>query len=287
MAEEGNRMKTIYDRLSSKGLFVAGAILLLFSLYKIGAYWLDGYENGKTYAEIKKVYYEQPAVVPLSVRNVPFVLAVPAEPFASQSESAAVAEKTFNPRFTELVKRNADIVGWIKIKDTRIDYPVTQAENNEYYLEHDVNGNENAAGSIFMDYRNEVDGSNAGRHYILYGHDMKNKTMFADLLGYESRWNFENKATIEFDTIYGDGKWVIFSAYTTDSSFDYIRTEFSTDEKFQTFVDTVKNKSLHASEVEVTSGDVILTLSTCSSAFDDARFVVHAKLVDSTGSSGE
>ncbi|WP_115991706.1 class B sortase [Cohnella lupini] len=266
-------MKTIYAKWSGKALFAAGAVVLLFSLYKMGAYWLDGYENGKTYSEIKEVYYEQPATAPLSVRTESALTIESAEP---RLEPAVMDSRTFNPRFTELVKRNKDIVGWVKIGDTRIDYPVTQAEDNEYYLGHDVNGNENAAGSIFMDYRNEVGGS--GRHYILYGHDMKNKTMFADLLGYESRWNFENKPTIEFDTIYGDGTWIIFSAYTTDSSFDYIRTDFSSDAEFRTFLNTVKKKSLHESGVEVTADDVVLTLSTCSSAFDDARFVVHAKL---------
>ncbi|BBI31687.1 SrtB family sortase [Cohnella abietis] len=256
-------------------MFAVGAIVLLFSMVKVGAYLQDGYKNRKTYAEIRNVYYEPVRVQQLSS------LPKPSEPIAQPQPSTAPLEKKFNVRFTDLVKRNEDIVGWITIEGTRIDYPVTQGEDNEFYLEHDVNKEENVAGSIFMDYRNNVGGFN--RNFIIYGHDMKNKTMFADLVGYESRWNFENKATIEFDTIYGTGKWIIFSAYTTDSSFDYIKTDFASDEEYGAFLNEVKEKSLHHSDVEVSSKDTILTLSTCSSAFENARFVVHAKLIDQNG----
>jgi sortase B len=249
------------------GLLIVGALVFLFSTYKVIFYLLDGYENKKTYAEIRNFYYEEPVARPTSLDKLPEQTPLP----------LIAVEKKVNAKFTNLLKMNEDIAGWIKIEGTQIDYPVVQGEDNEFYLHHDVKKKKNVAGSIFMDYRNEVGGYN--RNIILYGHDMKNKTMFADLVAYESRWNFENKATIEFDTVYGDGKWLIFSAYTSDSSFDYIKTDFASDKEYQAFLDTVKGKSLHHSDVEVTAQDTILTLSTCSSAFDDARFVVHAKLL--------
>jgi len=245
---------------------VAAALAFLFSVWKIGAYALDGYENKKTYGEIRSVYYGP------SAGEAPFS---PLLPDAPVLHSVPAEKRLVNPKFEPLLERNGDVVGWVRIEGTRIDYPVVQAEDNAYYLHRDVDGERNAAGSIFMDYRNDAGGKD--RHLIVYGHDMKNKTMFASLLEYESRWNFENKAVIEFDTLYADGRWAIFSAYTTSSSFDYIRTEFASDEDYEQFLATIQAKSLHASDIEVSAEDTILTLSTCSSAFEDARFVVHAK----------
>jgi sortase B len=263
--EEGT-MKTIALPGVRIGLLVVGILVFLFSTYKVASYLLDVYENKKTYAEIRDDYYVKPVASQTHIEKPP-----------EKSPQLLIAiDKKVNPKFTELLKMNEDVAGWIKIDGTKIDYPVVQGEDNDFYLHNDVNKKKNVAGSIFMDYRNKVDGFN--RNIILYGHDMKNKTMFADLVGYESRWNFENQATIEFDTIYGDGKWVIFSAYMSDPSFDYIKTDFASDEEYQAFLDAVKEKSLHHSDVKVTTQDTIITLSTCSSAFDNARFVVHAKL---------
>ncbi|QJD87036.1 class B sortase [Cohnella herbarum] len=267
------------ERSVRTSLLVTGAVVLLFSLYKIGVYAWDGYENKKTYEGIRDAYYEEPIVQGAAPKTNPATdQAKPISVAVSSAAAKIPANLEFNAKFADLVKLNEDIVGWVKIDETRIDYPVVQAEDNDFYLSNDVNRKSNVAGSIFMDYRNKV--GEANRNTILYGHDMKNKTMFAGLIDYESRWNFENKALIEFDTIYGDAKWVIFSAYTTDSSFDYIKTEFGSDEEFQVFLDTVQAKSLHASDVKVTAKDTILTLSTCSSAYEDARFVVHAVRLD-------
>lgn len=267
------------ERAVRASLLVTGAVVLLFSLYKIGVYERDGYENKKTYEGIRDAYYGEPAVQGAAPwTNAATDQAKPISVAVPSAEPKVAAKLEFNAKFAELVKVNEDIVGWIKIDETRIDYPVVQAEDNDFYLNNDVNRKSNVAGSIFMDYRNKV--GEANRNIILYGHDMKNKTMFAGLIDYESRWNFENKAMIEFDTIYGDAEWVIFSAYTTDSSFDYIKTEFDSDEEFQGFLDTVQAKSLHASDVKATAKDTILTLSTCSSAYEDARFVVHAVRLD-------
>jgi sortase B len=265
--DEEVNMRIVYELWFRRVLLAAAAAVFIFSTYKVAAYVLDGYENKKTYAEIRDLYYEKPAVR----------LSVPYRPTIPVRQTVQAPAMKVLAKFNDLIKKNEDIVGWIKIDNTKIDYPVTQAEDNEFYLDNDANKEKNVAGSIFMDYRNEIGELNLNT--ILYGHDMKNGTMFADLVWYESRWNFENKAIIEFDTIYSDEKWIIFSAYTTDSAFDYIKTDFNSKEEYKTFLDTVKAKSLHHSNVELTAEDTILTLSTCSSAFDDARFVVHAKLL--------
>jgi sortase B len=271
--DEEVHMRRIYELWFRRTLLSVAAAVFLFSTYKVTIYFWDGYENKKTYAEIRELYYEEPLVQHVSLRK-------PAEP-SRQTEPARQTEqpsmKMINPKYNELIKQNEDIVGWIKIDDTKIDYPVLQADDNDFYLNYGANKEKNVAGSIFMDYRNEA--GELSRNTVIYGHDMKNGTMFAGLLAYESRWNFENKAIIEFDTVYSDEKWIIFSAYTTDSAFNYIKTDFNSQEEYAAFLNTISAKSLHVSGVELTAEDRILTLSTCSSAFDNARFVVHAKLL--------
>ncbi|QGQ98962.1 SrtB family sortase [Paenibacillus psychroresistens] len=249
--------------------------VFLFSTYKIVAYVNAGSENKKTYAEIRELYVAGPPKVTQTT-----LVTSTYQPFSSDDDlhnEQVLPEKKPNPKFLELLKQNAEIVGWIKINSTKIDYPVTQTKDNEFYLDNDVNKVKNPAGSIFMDYRNLADGPN--RNIIIYGHDMRTGAMFANLLGYQSKWNFDNKSIIEFDTLYADEKWQIFSAYTTDSQFDYIKTDFRTDVEYLAFLKTIQAKSIHSTSIELTETDTIITLSTCSAASKDARFVVHAKLI--------
>ncbi|NTW71548.1 MAG: class B sortase [Eubacteriaceae bacterium] len=182
-------------------------------------------------------------------------------------------------KFTELQKVNGDTAGWIKIDDTMIDYPVVRTIENEYYLAHDFYKNESKAGTIFMDYRNLGDGID--RNVILYGHNMKDGSMFKDLMKYKDRSFFDSHRFIQFDTLLEETKWEIFSVYVTGTDFYYIDTDFSTDEEYQVFLDTLQKKSLFPTDVRLTAADQILTLSTCSYEFDNARFVVQARKVPS------
>jgi sortase B len=272
--EEG-RMNGVAARWIKWSLLSVALAVFLFSTYKIVVYFNASSENKKTYAEIRKLYVG----VPSNVYQIPVETSssMPISWVNHPQNSQVLIEKKPNPKFNELLKQNEEIVGWIKINSTKIDYPVTQASDNQFYLDNDVNKLKNPAGSIFMDFRNLADGDN--RNIILYGHDMRTGAMFANLLGYQSKWNFDNKSIIEFDTLYADQKWKIFSAYTTDSHFDYIKTDFSTNEEYLAFLKTIQAKSIHSTSIELTEADTILTLSTCSAASNDARFVVHAKLI--------
>ncbi|MFD0671229.1 class B sortase [Cohnella sp. GCM10027633] len=255
------------------GLLGIAAGVFLFSSYKVYAYVSDNYESKQTYDDVRDLYYDQGGT---PIEGPESGAAGTGSGSASES-SSDVWGLAVSAKFEPLLEMNDEVVGWLRIADTQVDYPVVQTDDNEYYLTRDVKKEENITGSIFMDYRNNIKGYN--RNTILYSHSMKNGTMFGAVLRYESRWNFENKPIIEFDTLYDDEEWVIFSAYKTDTSFDYIRTEFDSDEDYQAYLDGVKAMSLHESDVEVTAQDRILTLSTCYHGIKDGRFVVHAKLV--------
>lgn len=181
-------------------------------------------------------------------------------------------------RFQDLYGENNDLAGWIRISGTVIDYPVLQFVDNAYYLNRDFYGKTSKAGSIFMDYRNLGDGSDFNT--ILYGHHMADGSMFKDLMNYKKEDFFHKNGIIEFDVLNKEYEWEIFSAYVTDVEFYYIDTNFPTQDKKLEFIDSIRDRSLFDSDLHVGAEDHILTLSTCTYEFDNARLVVHAKRLD-------
>jgi sortase B len=256
------------------GIVALASALFVFSIYQVNSYYLDEFQNNKKIDQVQELYY--------SNRNQPIEQYIPINNDAVNLSDHSIeineaVPKTVQERFKQLLQTNEDIVGWVRIDNTKIDYPVLQSEDNDFYLKHDIQKDKNINGSIFMDYRNNIETKN--RHIIIYGHNMKNRTMFASLLNYESRWYLEQHPIIEFDTLYGDEKWEIFSVHFTTTDYDYLKTDFIDDDHFRSYIDDLQKKSLHKSQVELSDKDVVLTLSTCSTSSDQARFAVHARLI--------
>lgn len=180
--------------------------------------------------------------------------------------------------FDALLKENEDLVGWITIGDTKIDYPVLQAENNDEYLTRNFYKEDNIAGSIFMDFRNDIESPNLNT--IIYGHRMKDGSMFEQLTKFEDEEFFKSHPTFDFDTLYDNYEAEIFAVYITTTDFNYIQTDFASDEEYQQLINKIQEKSMYKTGVEVNADDHILTLSTCDYELDenDGRLVVHAKL---------
>lgn len=170
-----------------------------------------------------------------------------------------------------------DYRGWIKINNTNIDYPVVQGNDNLYYLDKDINGEYLISGSIFMNYANN---GFEDPNTILFGHNMKNGSMFADLSKYKQKDFFYGNNSIDIEINNEQHlKYEVFSVYTTHAKDDYIVTNFENESEYKRFVEEIKNKSLHQSNIEIDGEDKIITLSTCSSEFKDARLVVHGRLM--------
>ena len=180
--------------------------------------------------------------------------------------------------FSELQSINSDIVAWIKINNTNVDYPVVQTENNDFYLNHNIEKNENKAGWIFMDYRNDL--NNMDKNTVIYGHNRMDGSMFSSLKNlFQKQW-YENEQNLKIQLITEDGTqlYQIFSIYEINNEDYYITTGFENNEKFNQFINTIKSRSINDFGVNVSENDQILTLSTCSSNNKD-RYVVHAKKV--------
>jgi sortase B len=175
---------------------------------------------------------------------------------------------------------NDDVIGYLKIDGTTIDYPVLQSSDNKYYLNRDEYGQASAAGSIFLDYENDIRRSD--KNTIIYGHNMNKDYMFHSLRYYNDYDYYLKHKYITFDTLYANQTWEIFSFYKTDISFNYIKVFFSSQEEFIDLLSEMKSRSVYDTGVDVAPDDLVLTLSTCSNQETDTRFVVNAKLVSQT-----
>lgn len=176
--------------------------------------------------------------------------------------------------FEKLKQMNNQIVAWLKVNGTKVEYPVVQAEDNDYYLNHNLDKKYNVGGWVFADYRNKLDGTD--KNIIIYGHNMKDGSMFGTLKSIltEDWYNNEQNYIIDLITEKEEQKYEVFSVYQIKSEDYYIKTEFS-NEDFGKFVEKLRDRSVKDFNIEVTSEDSILTLSTCGS--NNSRVVLHAK----------
>ena len=178
--------------------------------------------------------------------------------------------------FEELKRENKDIFAWIKIDGTNIDYPVVKGKDNDYYLTHLSNKKYSKVGSIFLDYRNNSKLSDY--HSIIYGHTLKNDTMFSELEKYKDESFYNEHPEYYIITENKTYKVKIFSAYVASTKESAWKLEFGSNEEFLNWAQVVKKKSLYETNFTPDSNDLIITLSTCSYEFKNARFVVSGIL---------
>jgi sortase B len=188
------------------------------------------------------------------------------------------------PEYEKVHQKNQKLIGWVKIDDTIIDYPVMQTINNEYYLDHNFNQEEDRNGCIFMDYQCDV--VKGCDNIILYGHHMKSGKMFGTLNKYSSESYFEEHPVIQFDTIYEKGKYQVMYVFRSkvyseeDVTFKYYQfINAASEMEFNSYLNEMAALSLYDTGVTAAYGDKLLTLSTCDYQEKKGRFVVVAKKI--------
>ncbi|MCM1045745.1 MAG: class B sortase [Candidatus Gastranaerophilales bacterium] len=184
-------------------------------------------------------------------------------------------------QYAELYEENNDLVGWLSIDGMTIDYPVMQNEDDEYYLHHDFYGEDSKYGCLYVRDRADLD---AGTNFIIYGHNMRDGSMFGDLDFYLTESFYQEHSVISFDTLYEERTYDIIAVFRSqiyregDDVFKYYQFyEAETQEEFDEFYNNIKALSLYDTGVEAEFGDTFLTLSTCAYHVDDGRLVVVAK----------
>ena len=178
--------------------------------------------------------------------------------------------------FAALSAINKDTIGWVYCADTHIDYPVVQGADNDYYLHRLFEGGYAAAGSIFLDAENHPDFSDF--HMILYGHHMKNGSMFRDLEKYKDEEFFKAHPIFILMTPEKNYAVEIFSGYVSSVNEDSWKLYFTDHEDMAAWIDEICQKSDVDTGIVPQISDRILTLSTCSYEFSDARYVLHGVL---------
>lgn len=231
------------------------AIVACVSGYKIFQI-MSEYHSGETTYENLKKYVSTPS---------------------KDSESEASEQSDNSPvqsviDFDELSAINNDIVGWICLDETVIDYPIVQCGDNDYYLEHLFNNDVNSSGCIFLDCRNNSDFSD--RNSVIYGHHMKNGSMFSAITNYKEQSFYDEHSTFRVYTPQANYEVEIFAGYVADLQDNAWNTGFSNDDDFLKWIDERIQKSAFQSNIKPSAQNRIITLSTCSYEFDNARFVV-------------
>lgn len=206
-----------------------------------------------------------------------------------QSYTITVEEQKDMPpilaKYETLYKKNKKLIGWLKIDDTNIDYPVMQTVNNEYYLDHNFNQEYDKNGSLFLD--KDCNAAFPNTNMIIYGHHMKSGKMFGNLNYYSKESYYKEHPRIQFDTIYEEGIYDIMYVFRSriynedEVVFKYYQfMDVNSEDEFYSAMDEMARMSLYDTGVTADYGDKLITLSTCDSSETDGRFVVVAKKVN-------
>lgn len=287
----------------SKKLYVAVISVLIaafaISAFYLGSYFLEGKKQADRYDELSAIVNEARETAPAT--EAPTDAPTEAAPAATEpsAETAAPAETTapteatapaetvapenreMLPGYKEIHDKNPDMVGWIKIEGTEIDYPVMQtAENNrDYYLYRNFDKEDSVRGSIYA--REECNLLTPSDNITLYGHNMKDGSMFAGLGDYFDKSFWQDNSLIFFDNLYEYHVYKVFAVFKTTASlnqgFSYHQMVDAADKAaFDKFIKTCKDLSFYDTGITPAYGDKIICLSTCEYTLDNGRFVVAA-----------
>lgn len=269
---KGDSPKLVINKLLclvALGVFIGCACVLLNDLV------IKPSQVEKTNNEIQDLYHDEDSSAPQP----------PPAPGESE-EPAASSEPERDEygrlkKFVKLLGVNEDIVGWIRVNDTPIDLPVLQAEDNDFYLKKNYKKEYSDAGSIFLDYRNQL----SDKCQIMFGHAMNSGQMFGTLNRYKSFDFYQSHPILTYDTLEETGQWKIISVFLSNTlaehgePFDYMRVNFIDDSDYLNFVYQMRIRSLYDTGVSFNKDDRIVLLSTCAYEFPEFRQVVVARKV--------
>lgn len=270
---------------SKKPVFLL--LLLLFSLIFISSavmllsYFVESGNSQNTYDKLSEMIVTNPAE---NTGSADTPAALPTDLVPVQNSNTGKTENVMR-KYAEIYEANSDMVGWLQIPGTKINYPVMLSSDEPgYYLHRDFFGEENRHGCLFA--QENSDPLAPSDNITIYGHNMKDGSMFAGLMDYKKQSFFNDHKTVIFDTIHEEHTYEIISVFVTTASvgegFPYYQFINSTDEEdFNNFVKECKSLSLYDTGVSAAYGDKLICLSTCEYNYEpvNGRLVVVAKRV--------
>lgn len=258
-----------------KRFLVACSLLGVVCLVSFGSYAYEGYRTKQNYAAYVKMKEQAAESVETTTTKETFEIH-----YTQEEKAPEILEE-----YKNLYNMNKRLIGWLKIDDTIIDYPVMQTVDNEYYLDHNINQEKDRNGALFLDATCDVVKGNT--NYIIYGHNMLNGQMFGDLDKYKKEDYYKEHKKIYFDTIYEKGEYEVMFVFNSqvlseeDVSFKYYQfIDALSEYEFASYMQEMAQWSLYDTGVTAVYGDELLTLSTCDkSVTENGRFVVVAKRI--------
>ena len=191
-------------------------------------------------------------------------------------------EQSLNDKYAELYSQNNDFIGWLKIEGTGIDYPIMQSSNNpDYYLKHNFNKEHSRFGVPYM----QEDCNLQSDNIVIYGHNMKNKSMFNELTQYKNKDFYNAHKYITFETMSESRTYEIIATFKTvaysENGFKYYNfVNANTEEEYETYIEKCRSLSFYDTGVDAEYSDKLITLSTCEYSQNNGRFVVVGKLIE-------
>ena len=251
---------------------VVGALCLTY----FGYYAYEGYRTEQNFAQMAEIKEQTRKDIANGVFEEPPVQIT----YTQEKDAPEILDE-----YKKIFNMNKKLIGWLKIDDTNIDYPVMQTSDNVYYLTHNINQEEDRNGALFMDA--ECDVVNGSTNYIIYGHDMRSGNMFGKLDKYKKESYYKEHKYITFDTIYEKGTYEVMYAFESkvykqgDVDFKYYQfIDAISEVEFNSYMKEMASWSLYDTGVTASFGDQLLTLSTCDkSTRENGRFVVVAKRI--------
>lgn len=244
-------------------LVLVACIPLLFSFVKIINWNIDNYNTKKNLKNLEQNVSSE------EIDDTIYTNVI--------GESNNLDSKLLQVDFINLLSENSEVVGWICVPGTNINYPFVQHSNNSYYLNHSFDKRWNDAGWLFLDYRNDINELNANT--IIYGHGRLDGTMLGSLRDTLTEDWFANKDNhvVKVSTIANNYLFEVFSIYRIKTTNDYLYNNFKTTDEYTDFLNKISSRSYEDFKVEVTTKDRIITLSTCYN--NSEKLVLHAKLI--------
>ena len=221
-------------------------------------------KDDKTYSEIRNEYKIKDTDKDAKIRNT------------DKNTEDQQKSDDYKSLFNKLKSKNSDYRFWIKVKNTNIDFPVVQGNDNSFYLKHDFYKSSSFSGCPFVHYRNDI---KKDQNIIIYGHNMRNNNMFNQLEKFKNFSFFNNDNDIVVTDEEGQHIYKVFSAYTAKSNEQICKTNYSNKDEFLKEINDMKSKSLFKKDIQFNKDDRIITLVTCTYEINDGRLIVEGKLI--------
>ena len=260
------------------------AAVFLFSAVYLIVYWAGSWKQQKEDSDLADIVASiQAAQTTPSGEDQTDPTYPTGNPINPDEETEPIIKEIL-PEYLPIFEQNNDLVGWIKVPDTKINYPVVQSslDNKNFYIDHDFEGRPRSNGAIYV--RESCDVFKPSDNVTMYGHHMKNMTMFAGIDYYKKQSFWEDHQYFTFDTLYEHHTYQVMAIFKTSANpgqgFSYHQFEnAASKEEFDEFVNTVKALAMYDTGVTAKFGDKLVCLSTCEYTLDNGRLVLVGKRV--------